>query len=237
MRALILATALALVAAAPAAADSFNHTGTFSVPANLRAGEPIGTVTSAEIVAAADDGRTLIYTDSPASGSASSTSAARTLPPPAARSTWAASRRASPPSATSRWSRSTPARASSRRAASSWSSTPASSGSCARASPRRPARLDRDLARQALRRDRDRERARRGRRRRRDPAGARRRPAGRRPAGASQLRSGAADRAWPRSRPSDPEPEFVDINRRNEAVVTLQENNHLAIVDLPSART
>jgi len=34
--------------------------------------------------------------------------------------------------------------------------------------------------------------------------------------------------------PTDPEPEFVDINRRNEAVVTLQENNHIAIVDLES---
>lgn len=35
--------------------------------------------------------------------------------------------------------------------------------------------------------------------------------------------------------PQDPEPEFVDINRRNEAVVTLQENNHVAVVDLESA--
>ncbi len=34
----------------------------------------------------------------------------------------------------------------------------------------------------------------------------------------------------------DPEPEFVDINDRNEAVVTLQENNHLAIVDLRTLR-
>jgi DNA-binding beta-propeller fold protein YncE len=34
--------------------------------------------------------------------------------------------------------------------------------------------------------------------------------------------------------PDDPEPEFVDINKRNEAVVTLQENNHIAIVDLVS---
>jgi hypothetical protein len=34
--------------------------------------------------------------------------------------------------------------------------------------------------------------------------------------------------------PSDPEPEFVDINDRNEAVVTLQENNHVVIVDLPT---
>lgn len=32
----------------------------------------------------------------------------------------------------------------------------------------------------------------------------------------------------------DPEPEFVDVNERNEAVVSLQENNHIVIVDLPS---
>ena len=32
--------------------------------------------------------------------------------------------------------------------------------------------------------------------------------------------------------PSDPEPEFVAINSRNKAVVTLQENNHIAVVDL-----
>lgn len=36
--------------------------------------------------------------------------------------------------------------------------------------------------------------------------------------------------------PTDPEPEYVDINERNQAVVTLQENNHLVVVDLPSAR-
>jgi hypothetical protein len=35
--------------------------------------------------------------------------------------------------------------------------------------------------------------------------------------------------------PSDPEPEFVDINGNNEAVVSLQENNHIVVVDLPSA--
>ena len=34
--------------------------------------------------------------------------------------------------------------------------------------------------------------------------------------------------------PDDPEPEFVDINQANQAVVTLQENNHIVIVDLPS---
>jgi DNA-binding beta-propeller fold protein YncE len=32
--------------------------------------------------------------------------------------------------------------------------------------------------------------------------------------------------------PGDPEPEFVDINHRNHAVVTLQENNHVVVVDL-----
>lgn len=36
--------------------------------------------------------------------------------------------------------------------------------------------------------------------------------------------------------PSDPEPEFVDINAKNEAVVTLQENNHIVIVDLRTGR-
>ncbi len=32
--------------------------------------------------------------------------------------------------------------------------------------------------------------------------------------------------------PNDPEPEFVDINRKNQAVVTLQENNHIVVIDL-----
>lgn len=32
--------------------------------------------------------------------------------------------------------------------------------------------------------------------------------------------------------PGDPEPEYVDINEDNVAVVTLQENNHIALVDL-----
>lgn len=43
--------------------------------------------------------------------------------------------------------------------------------------------------------------------------------------------SGLADVAG-----TDPEPEFVSINTNNEAVVTLQENNHLAIVDLASGK-
>ncbi|MDX1983884.1 MAG: esterase-like activity of phytase family protein [Bryobacteraceae bacterium] len=35
--------------------------------------------------------------------------------------------------------------------------------------------------------------------------------------------------------PTDPEPEFVDINSDNIAVVTLQENNHIVLVDLASS--
>lgn len=35
--------------------------------------------------------------------------------------------------------------------------------------------------------------------------------------------------------PNDAEPEFVDINANNVAVVTLQENNHIALVDLATA--
>lgn len=34
----------------------------------------------------------------------------------------------------------------------------------------------------------------------------------------------------------DPEPEYVSINDRNVAAVTLQENNHIALIHLPSAR-
>lgn len=36
--------------------------------------------------------------------------------------------------------------------------------------------------------------------------------------------------------PDDPEPEYVDINALNQAVVSLQENNHLVIVDLERAQ-
>ena len=36
--------------------------------------------------------------------------------------------------------------------------------------------------------------------------------------------------------PEDPEPEFVSINGWNEAVVTLQENNHIVIIDLRLAQ-
>ncbi|MGI5502417.1 esterase-like activity of phytase family protein [Lentzea sp. CA-135723] len=36
--------------------------------------------------------------------------------------------------------------------------------------------------------------------------------------------------------PTDPEPEYVSINGRNQVAVTLQENNHIAIVDLRSGK-
>jgi hypothetical protein len=36
--------------------------------------------------------------------------------------------------------------------------------------------------------------------------------------------------------PGDPEPEYVSVNGRDEAVVSLQENNHLAVVDLRTGR-
>ncbi|MCG8925445.1 esterase-like activity of phytase family protein [Lentzea sp. CC55] len=36
--------------------------------------------------------------------------------------------------------------------------------------------------------------------------------------------------------PTDPEPEYVSINGRDEVAVTLQENNHIAVVDLRSGR-
>lgn len=36
--------------------------------------------------------------------------------------------------------------------------------------------------------------------------------------------------------PEDPEPEYLDINSRNEVVVALQENNHIVVVDLPTGK-
>lgn len=41
--------------------------------------------------------------------------------------------------------------------------------------------------------------------------------------------------AAPNRFPEDPEPEFVDINAFNIAAVTLQENNHVVLVSLPTA--
>ena len=62
-----LATTAGLAASASAhSAGGYDHVGTFEVPANLLPGEPPDTITSAEIVAAGPGGRSLVYTDSPA---------------------------------------------------------------------------------------------------------------------------------------------------------------------------
>jgi hypothetical protein len=67
----LLAT-VAVLAALPATADAhgndkssaFNHVGSFNVPDNLFPADPADTPTSAEIVSATPDGKTLIYSDS-----------------------------------------------------------------------------------------------------------------------------------------------------------------------------
>ena len=63
-RLLSAASAIALMAG-PALADSFNRIATFPVIANMAEGEDKAGESSAEIISASEDGRTLIYTDSP----------------------------------------------------------------------------------------------------------------------------------------------------------------------------
>ena len=56
----------ALIAAAPAMAEmNFNRIASFATPANMAEGEDQQRETSAEIIAASADGMTLVYTDSP----------------------------------------------------------------------------------------------------------------------------------------------------------------------------
>lgn len=63
---LLLTSALAASAAFPAYADqAFNRIATFPVATNLPAGVDAATPTSSEIIAAAEDGMTLVYSDSP----------------------------------------------------------------------------------------------------------------------------------------------------------------------------
>ncbi|GAB1364931.1 hypothetical protein MASR1M32_41670 [Rhodobacter sp.] len=60
------ASALALLAALPAAADPvFNRVSAFATPNNMAEGEDRARATSAEIITATEDGMTLIYSDSP----------------------------------------------------------------------------------------------------------------------------------------------------------------------------
>ncbi len=61
--------AAAIVAVTPFAnANSFQRIATFSVADNIPVGKPASTVTSSEIITASSDGKTLIYSDSPMGG-------------------------------------------------------------------------------------------------------------------------------------------------------------------------
>ncbi len=61
-----LTSALAICAALPAFAErNFNRIASFATPLNMAAGEDTARPSSAEIIAASEDGMTLIYTDSP----------------------------------------------------------------------------------------------------------------------------------------------------------------------------
>ncbi|MFZ5751694.1 MAG: esterase-like activity of phytase family protein [Pseudomonadota bacterium] len=66
VRCLCLTSALALCAAAPALAEmNFNRIASFPVVSNMAAGADMARTTSAEIIAATEDGMQLVYTDSP----------------------------------------------------------------------------------------------------------------------------------------------------------------------------
>jgi hypothetical protein len=66
LRRVCLTSALALGTALPAAAEmTFNRVASFATPDNMAPGEDRARETSAEIIAAAEDGMTLVYTDSP----------------------------------------------------------------------------------------------------------------------------------------------------------------------------
>lgn len=65
IRTLCLTSALALTATAAAADMNFNRIASFATPLNMAAGEDTARETSAEIIAASADGMTLVYSDSP----------------------------------------------------------------------------------------------------------------------------------------------------------------------------
>ncbi|NVK47063.1 MAG: esterase-like activity of phytase family protein [Rhodobacteraceae bacterium] len=62
---LLAASALALCATGASAEMTFNRIASFATPDNMAEGEDHARETSAEIIAASEDGMTLIYTDSP----------------------------------------------------------------------------------------------------------------------------------------------------------------------------
>ena len=234
-----LPVAVAIIAtfAGPASAGStggYDHVGTFEVPANLRPGEPAETITSAEIVAAVPGGRTLIYTDSPAGRIGFVDISRKDDPRPGG----VIVMDGEPTSVATigRWALV---------AVNTSESFTSPSGELAIVDTKARRIVTRvELAGQ--------------------PDSVTVSPDGRfaaivienerdedvqdglipqAPAGTLQI----LDLPWLRLRtvpltgladyaPGDPEPEYVDINRRNEAVVSLQENNHLAIVDLAKGR-
>ncbi|MCA0995269.1 esterase-like activity of phytase family protein [Alloyangia pacifica] len=65
IRTLCLTSALALFAGAAQAEMNFNRIASFATPENMAEGEDRARVTSAEIIYASEDGNTLVYTDSP----------------------------------------------------------------------------------------------------------------------------------------------------------------------------
>lgn len=65
-RLLSFTSVLALIAATASAEDmNFNRVASFTTPSNMAQGEDTGRETSAEIIAASEDGQRLVYTDSP----------------------------------------------------------------------------------------------------------------------------------------------------------------------------
>ncbi len=65
MRFLTLTSIMALAAAPAMAEPVFNRIASFATPQNMGAGEDLARATSAEIIAATEDGMTLVYSDSP----------------------------------------------------------------------------------------------------------------------------------------------------------------------------
>ncbi|WP_010139181.1 esterase-like activity of phytase family protein [Oceanicola sp. S124] len=65
IRVTVLTSLLALSASMASAEMNFNRIASFPTPLNMAAGEDTGRTTSAEIIAATGDGMTLAYTDSP----------------------------------------------------------------------------------------------------------------------------------------------------------------------------
>ena len=229
----MLAVGVALAVPAGAEGAGYRHVGTFSVPDNLRAGEPATTVTSAEIVAAGPGGRSLVYTDSPGERIGFVDIARPREPRPGG----ALDMGGEPTSVATAGGRAYVTVDTSEsfvspsgelvvvdlatRAVVTRLALAGQPDSIALSPDRRYAAIvienerDEDVDDGLI---------------------------PQLPAGALQVLdlpslrlrtvalTGLAEIA-----PDDPEPEFVDVNARNEAVVSLQENNHLAIVDLQTA--